>query len=155
VIYVDVEQCTGCGLCVEVCPNGAINLVDGVARVEQSLCQECEVCLSTCPVNAILALQEPAGAERPVPVRVSVSTPTPTWPVAPAPQPGGGVRPWLGAALAFLGQEVVPRAAALLRTHGQRSSPAVAPYRIASAPGRRNYGRRGRGRRTRHRRGRW
>jgi len=42
VIYVDEERCTGCGLCVEACPTGAIRLVDGVAQVEQGLCRECE-----------------------------------------------------------------------------------------------------------------
>jgi len=155
VIYVDEEQCTGCGLCVEPCPTGAINLVDGVAQVEQSLCRECEVCLSTCPNGAILAMREPSGAEKPTPVRVPASTLAPARPVGPAPQPGGA-RPWLGAVLAFVGREAVPRVAVFLRNRGWQSRPLAVPYR-ASTPSRRNYGRWGCGRRARHRRrrGRW
>jgi len=151
VVYVDEARCTGCGLCTDVCPTGAISVVDGVARVEQSLCRECEVCLSTCPNGAILALQEPALVRAPAPI------PAPTRPVAPALQPGGSVRPWLGAALAFVGREVVPRVAALLERRGQRQShPGIVPYHSTGVPGRRNYGRRGGGRRARRRRrGRW
>ena len=150
-IYVDEERCTGCGLCVESCPTGAIRLVDGVAQVEQSLCRECEVCLSTCPNGAILAIREPSEPEKPVPARV------------PAPQPArpGGVRPWLGPALAFVEREVVPRVSALLGTpsvqrdaerYPGRSGPV--PYRPTGGSSRRNYGGRGRRRRAR-RRGRW
>lgn len=155
-VYVDEARCTGCGLCTDVCPTGAISVVNGVARVEQSLCRECEVCLSACPNGAILALREPAGAEKPVPVRAPVPSPIPTRPVAPAPRPSGGVWPWLGVALGFVGREVVPRVAAFLGNRGQRSRPTVTPYRAISTPGRRSYGERGGGRRSRRRRrGRW
>lgn len=98
-MYVDEVRCTGCGLCTDVCPTGAISVVDGVARVEQSLCQECEACLSACPNGALLALQEPARAEKPAPVRAPAPSPIPVRPVAPAPRPNTGVWPWLGAAL--------------------------------------------------------
>ena len=140
-IYVDEERCTGCGLCVESCPTGAIRLVDGVAQVEHSLCRECEVCLSTCPNGAILAIREPSEPGKPVPARV------------PVPQPArpGGVRPWLGTALAFVEREVVPRVSALW---GNRERPGPVPYRPTGGSSRRNYGGRGRRRRAR-RRGRW
>jgi Fe-S-cluster-containing hydrogenase component 2 len=111
VIYVDEGRCAGCGLCVEACPTGAMRLVDGVAQVEQSLCRECEVCLSTCPNGAILVMQEPIPVGAPAPI------PSPTRPVAPAPRPGG-VRPWLGATMAFIQREVVPRAAVLWESRG-------------------------------------
>jgi Fe-S-cluster-containing hydrogenase component 2 len=144
-IYVDEERCTGCGLCVKACPAGAIRLVDGVAQVEQSLCRECQVCLSACPNGAILAMQESIPVSAPAPI------PSPTRPVAPALGPGG-VRPWLGATMAFIQREVVPRVTALWESRGQ---PGVSSHYPRSVSMRRNYGGHGRGRRARRRQGRW
>jgi len=158
VVYVDEVRCTGCGLCTDVCvcPTGALSMVDGVAKVEQSLCRECEACRFVCPNGAILALREPAGAEKPVPVHAPVPTPIPVRPVAPAPRPAAGVWPWLGAALGFVGREVVPRVAAFLGNRGQRQPGPALSSRASGLPGRANYGRWGRGRRARgRRRGRW
>jgi Fe-S-cluster-containing hydrogenase component 2 len=45
-ISVDEDRCTGCGVCVGVCPTGAINLVDSVARIQHGLCKRFEVCIS-------------------------------------------------------------------------------------------------------------
>jgi len=154
VVYVDEARCTGCGLCTDVCPTGAISVVDGVARVEQSLCRECEACLSACPNGALLALQEPARAEKPTPVRAPAPSPIPVRPVAPAPRPAAGVWPWLGAALGFVGREVVPRVVAFLRNREQgQPGPALSSH-AAGVPGRANYGGWGGGRRARRRRGR-
>jgi NAD-dependent dihydropyrimidine dehydrogenase PreA subunit len=152
VVYVDETSCTGCGLCTDVCPTGAISVVDNVARVEQSLCRECEACLSVCPTGAILSLREPASAEKPTPVRVPAPSPTPVRPVAPAPRPGGGVWPWLGAALGFVGREVVPRVAAFLGEPRQGQPGPALSSRAAGLPGRADYGGRGGGRRARRRR---
>ncbi len=155
-VYVDEARCTGCGLCADACPTGAISVVDGVARVEQSLCRECEACLSACPNGALLALREPTVAEKPAPVRVPAPTPIPVRPVAPAPRPSGGVRPWLGAALGFVGREVVPRVTALLGNRGQQQPGPALSSRAAGVPGRAIYGRWGGGRRARRRqRERW
>jgi Fe-S-cluster-containing hydrogenase component 2 len=144
-IYVDEERCTGCGLCVEACPTGAMRLVDDVAQVEQSLCRECQVCLSACPNGAVLAMQEP------IPVSAPALASSPTRPVAPAVRPGG-LRSWLDSARAFIQREVAPRAAALWESRGQ---PGVFSYYPRGVSRRGNYGGRGRGRRGRRRRGRW
>jgi len=155
VVYVDEAHCTGCGLCVDVCPTGAISVVNGVAQVEQSLCQECDACLSACPNGALLALQEPAVAEKPAPVRAPAPSPIPVRSVAPAPRPNTGVWPWLGAALGFVGRDVVPRVAAFLGNREQ-GQPGPALSSRAGLPGRANYGGWGGGRRARRRRrGRW
>jgi Fe-S-cluster-containing hydrogenase component 2 len=144
-INVDEERCTGCGLCVEACPTGAMHMIDDVAQVEQSLCRKCQVCLSVCPNGAILAMQEPIPVGAPAPVSGA------TRPVAPALRPDG-LRPWLDATLAFIQREVAPRAAALWESRGRTE---VSPYHPTSVSRRRNYGGRGRGRRARRRRGHW
>jgi len=128
-IRIDEARCDGCGLCMEACPTGAIRLVDGVARVERSLCRECEACLKACPRGAILSVQEPEVLE-PVPVR----TPSPV-PVRPAPLVTGStgrILPWLGAALAFVGREVIPRVAVALLDAWDRRQ--VRPAQMPSSP---------------------
>ena len=146
-VFVDADRCTGCGLCMEACPNSAISVTDGVARIEQALCRECEVCLSTCPTGAISAVREPIGSARP--------TPDPIRLVAPVPQLSGSPQPWLDRALAYIRWEVVPQVSAFLRSRGQQPWP-VSLHRAPTAPGRGNRGGWGGGRRgRRRRRGRW
>jgi ferredoxin len=50
---VDVDKCLGCGICVDVCPVGAISLNDGIASVDEALCTECGACVDACPNDAI------------------------------------------------------------------------------------------------------
>ena len=50
---VDMELCTGCGACVEVCPVEAITLRDGKAQVDADKCVDCGVCMDECPTDAI------------------------------------------------------------------------------------------------------
>ncbi len=47
------EQCIGCGLCVPVCPEHNISLVDGRALVEHDACLACCHCQAACPCDAI------------------------------------------------------------------------------------------------------
>jgi NAD-dependent dihydropyrimidine dehydrogenase PreA subunit len=57
------ERCNGCGLCVQVCPAGAIQ---GQRRepytLDASLCTQCRNCVAVCARNAILGLPVPARA---------------------------------------------------------------------------------------------
>jgi Fe-S-cluster-containing hydrogenase component 2 len=50
---VNKDNCVGCGLCVDACPNGAIKMVDGAAAVDPDVCIDCEACVSECPNGAI------------------------------------------------------------------------------------------------------
>ncbi|NLM29689.1 MAG: 4Fe-4S binding protein [Methanomicrobiales archaeon] len=50
---VDVEKCTGCETCVDVCPSAAITMEDGKAKVDPDLCVDCETCVDECPSEAI------------------------------------------------------------------------------------------------------
>jgi heterodisulfide reductase subunit A len=45
--------CTGCGMCVEVCPYEAISLEDERAVVNEVLCEGCGTCTATCLRSAI------------------------------------------------------------------------------------------------------
>ncbi|MBM4143529.1 MAG: 4Fe-4S dicluster domain-containing protein [Lentisphaerae bacterium] len=54
IIHIDEEKCTGCGLCIPGCPEGAIQLIDGKARLVSDLvCDGLGACLGTCPEGAI------------------------------------------------------------------------------------------------------
>ena len=48
--------CLGLGSCVSVCPEGAISIVDGIAKVNKAKCIGCGLCAKTCP-KSIIAMQ--------------------------------------------------------------------------------------------------
>jgi len=50
---INQQKCTGCGLCVEVCPDRIITVEDEIAVVTVERCMECGHCLAACPVEAI------------------------------------------------------------------------------------------------------
>jgi len=54
VIKIDSDKCTGCGQCIPGCPEGALQVIDGKARLIGDLfCDGLGACLGTCPEGAI------------------------------------------------------------------------------------------------------
>jgi ferredoxin len=53
VAVIDREQCTGCEVCIGLCPEDAIRLDDIVATVDLAKCTGCGSCIETCPNHAI------------------------------------------------------------------------------------------------------
>jgi len=52
-IRVDIDECTGCGSCIDACPFGLIEIVDDVARIGEG-CNLCGACRDVCPVDVII-----------------------------------------------------------------------------------------------------
>ncbi|MDD4136639.1 MAG: 4Fe-4S dicluster domain-containing protein [Methanoregula sp.] len=61
IINIDEEKCTGCGQCIPDCPEGALQLIEGKARLVSDLfCDGLGACIGTCPENAISVLEREA-----------------------------------------------------------------------------------------------
>ena len=54
VVYVDEDRCSGCKLCISVCPYDAreFDEAEGVVRVNEVLCEGCGACAAACPSGA-------------------------------------------------------------------------------------------------------
>ncbi len=54
IIKIDEIKCNGCGLCIPACPEGALQIIDGKARlVSDLMCDGLGACLGECPEGAI------------------------------------------------------------------------------------------------------
>ncbi len=58
VARIDKENCTGCGVCEDKCPFGAITLDDGIANADRSICMGCGVCQGQCAFEAIALIRD-------------------------------------------------------------------------------------------------
>ena len=57
-IQIIVEKCTGCTLCLNVCPFDAIRIMDKKAVINYDKCTLCGACVPACKFKAILLQKE-------------------------------------------------------------------------------------------------
>lgn len=100
---INQEICTGCGACVDACPQFAIQLIAGKARVDDDLCINCESCIQDCPVDAIVPSDMPVVIEVEPAKIISI--------VENKPEKPGVIAPWISSVLLFVGRDLLPRLA--------------------------------------------
>jgi len=61
IVRIDEEKCDGCGLCIPACAEGAIQLIDGKAKlISEKYCDGLGACLGECPQGAIIIEEKEA-----------------------------------------------------------------------------------------------
>jgi len=61
IIKIDEQKCNGCGLCIPNCPEGALQVIDGKARlISYIFCDGLGACMGYCPQDAILTEEREA-----------------------------------------------------------------------------------------------
>ena len=63
IIHIDQDKCNGCGACARACHEGAIDMVDGKAKLmREHYCDGLGDCLPACPTGAITFEEREAPA---------------------------------------------------------------------------------------------
>src|SRR5512143_4092024 len=61
IVKIDEGKCTGCGLCIPNCAEGALKIVDGKAKLmSEKFCDGLGACLGHCPEDAITVIEREA-----------------------------------------------------------------------------------------------
>ena len=62
IIEIDESMCDGCGACVTDCKEGALEIVDGKAKVvKESFCDGLGACIGSCPTGALKIIEREAA----------------------------------------------------------------------------------------------
>lgn len=163
-ISIDRQACNGCGLCLEICPTGALRLVDDLIQVENNLCDECYACVDVCPQEALVP-SEIVEEENQVPetpnsfgvmdktgISASSTKPLTRPAITNLGPPRRSLSDWLGAALDFLIFDLGPAIEGIIRTERQPKGGDAISFRRTGNARRGNGGRRRNGRKARRRR---
>lgn len=51
--FINPDECTSCGACVDECPVEAISEGDDFYTIDPELCTDCGACVDVCPVECI------------------------------------------------------------------------------------------------------
>lgn len=61
IVMIDEEKCNGCGLCIPNCVEGALQIIEGKARlISERFCDGLGACLGHCPQDAINIIEREA-----------------------------------------------------------------------------------------------
>lgn len=63
-------ECTGCGICADLCPHGAIHMPteEALPAGIDGLCTGCLICVEECPFDAIVVWHRACGPKARAPV---------------------------------------------------------------------------------------
>ena len=62
-LKIDPDKCTLCGVCVDICPFGALTMDDSRITVNEG-CRMCRLCVKQCPEGAVSISEEKAEADK-------------------------------------------------------------------------------------------
>ena len=126
-MVINQEKCTGCGACVEACPNGAISLDGGVAVIDQAECSSCQVCADVCPEGALQFSKETVPATLQKIDTGEIIQPVTT--IASLQKPSN----WSAIALSLVGRYVLPRLVDILASFLEQRLGSAAPERLSAS----------------------
>ena len=124
-VSIDEERCNGCGLCVSACHEGAIQLIDGKAKlISDSYCDGLGDCLPACPVDAIKIVEREAADYDEAAVAARMAAAKGHAAPAPAPAPAAAKPPLPCGCPGMLAKAMAPKPAAAAPVP---DAPAAAP----------------------------